>query len=188
MSKAIPSPVFAALLASLSACSGGGGNDSYGSVGPINCAGLTGATATGNVACTAGECGVTFHDAAIDGDLNTYAILAMGTGAGGSISLRSSAQDGVTYAAGTPAAVVYGIERNGNSTSTLVNISTYLDGALQESGNTSGQSVVDGFDHEPGRHAMGTTLPFDAIELTYVQSGSSGPIEMRVHEFCTSTN
>jgi hypothetical protein len=176
------------LLVGLAACDSGGGKDGIpDSIGPISCAGLTGASASITINCASG-CGVDFEESAMDGDLGSYAVLDFDTAAGGSVSLRSTAQDGVTYPAGTPAAVVWAIERDGNSTSVVTTISTYLDGALQETGNAGGESAVDGFDREAGRSAIGTNLPFDAIEMTYGQSGSSGPIEVRVHEFCTSTN
>lgn len=182
--RALP---LAVLIATLSACSGGGGGGGdNGSIGPINCAGLTGATAEATVTC-AGGCGGDYSEAAVDGDLDTYAILELGA-ASGTLNIRATAADGVTYPAGTPAAVVFGIARDGNSASPAITISTYLDGTLQQTGNVAGPSVVDGFDRPSGRSAIGTNLPFDAIELSYTQSGGTGPIELRVHEFCTSVN
>lgn len=183
--------VSAALVAALSACEGGGGGGGSddGSIGAINCAGLTGATAAGSVACTVGDCSVNFHGAAIDGDLATYATLTMAPTAGGRVSFRATAQDGVTYPAGTPAAVVYGLTRtDGNSTSTAETISTYLDGTLQQTSNTGSNNGVTGGNVSPGRHAMSTFLPFDAIEVTYAQSGGTANVEVQIYEFCTSTN
>lgn len=175
------------LVASLSACSSGG-DGAPDSIGPIHCADLIGGTASVSLACGGGTCTSEFHEAAIDGDLATYAILNMALASAGTVSLRSTAQDGVTYAAGTPAGVVWALERDGNSTSVVTSISTYLDGALQETGNAGGESAVDGFDRDAGRSVISTTLPFDAIEMSYAQSGSNGPIEVRIHEFCTSAN
>lgn len=175
------------LLLALSGCGSGGGGGVPDSIGPIHCAGLTGATPSVTVNCATG-CSVDYEESAMDGDLGSYTVFDFGTGAGGNVSLRSTARDDVTYAAGTPAAVVWAIERDGNSTSVVTTISTYLDGVLQETGNAGGESAVDGFDREAGRTAIDTNLPFDAIEMTYGQSGSNGPIEVRIHEFCTSTN
>ena len=179
------------LLAGLAACdSSGGGKDGIpDSIGPINCAGLTGATATGNVACTAGTCGVDFHQAAVDHDLRTYAVLTMTSNTSGSVSIRATAQEGVTYPAGTPAAVVYGIDRTeGNTIGNTVRITTYNDGALQESEQGGTTNGTGGGDEDAGRHAINTSLPFDAIELNYVQSGGTAGLEVQVYEFCTSTN
>lgn len=185
MCRAHPKLALYALLVALAACSGGGGGD--GILGKLHCSALSGATPSDTVNCASG-CGVTFAESAVDGDLRSYAVLDFGTAAGGSVSLRSTAHEGVTYPAGTPAAVVWAIERDGNSTSVVTTISTYLDGVLQETSNGGGESAVDGFDHDASRTVLDTDLPFDAIEYTYSQSGSSGPIEVRIHEFCTSAN
>ena len=173
--------------ASLVSCGGGGGgNDDFGG---INCAGLTGATVSQSIQCNAGTCSGNYQDAAIDGDLGTYAVLDVGPNAAGSVHLRATAQDGVTYPAGTPAAVVYGIARTGGSSlNTAETISTYLDGVLQQTGsaNTGFGSTNEGV--EGGRRAIGTTMPFDAIEMTYTQTGGAADVEVQVYEFCTSTN
>jgi hypothetical protein len=178
----------ATCIAAMSGCSSGGGDGTPSPIGPIYCADLVGGTASVNLACTAGSCTSDFHEGAVDGDLDTYAILHLASASAGSVSLRSTAQDGVTYPSGTPAAVVWAIERDGNSTSVVTTLSTYLDGVLQQTSNAGGESAVDGFDREAGRTVIDTNLPFDAIELTYSQSGSTGPIEVRIHEFCTSAN
>jgi len=47
---------------------------------------------------------------------------------------------------------------------------------------------VMGGDDEPGRSTLSTNLPFDAIELSYVQSGGTAHVEVQVYEFCTSAN
>jgi hypothetical protein len=190
MSKATSSLVCAALLASLSACGGeGGGDNNNGSIGRINCAGLTGGTAAAGASCAGGTCSQTFTDAAADNDLNTYAILEM-SGASGSVHIRVTAADGVTYPAGTPAAVVYGITRSGSgeSLNTTETITTYLDGTPQQTGNANITNGSTNSDVAAGRRAMATTLAFDAIEVTYAQTGGTGDVEMRVYEFCTSVN
>lgn len=179
----------ALLLSALCACDSGGGDSKIAAaIGPIRCAGLTGATATGSVACTAGECRVEFHEAAIDGDLGTYATFVVEPASSGSVSLRATAQEGTLYPAGTPAAVVYGSTRTGGSSvSPTETITTYLDGVMQET-QAFGTDGVMGGDDEPGRNVMSTNLPFDAIELGYVQSGGTAHVEVRIYEFCTSAN
>jgi hypothetical protein len=178
------------ILAGLAACSSDddGGKNDNGTIGPIHCAGLTGATATGSFTCTIGACNVEFHDASIDGDLGTYATLTMLPNTSGTMSLRATAQDGVTYQAGTPAAVVYGIDRtDGDSLNTVESISTYLDDVLQETSNVTTNGTTAG-DVDAGRNAMVTTKPFDAIEFTYTQSSGTASVEVQAFEFCTSTN
>ncbi len=178
------------LLALLSACeSGGGGGKDNGTIGPINCAELTGATADSAVTC-AGGCGGDFAEAAVDRDLSTYAILQLSQNAAGSLSIRATAADGVTYPAGTPAAIVYGIERtSGDSVNVIETISTYLDGTLQETNSVGGGSggATSG-DKEAARRLMATNLSFDAIEFTYAQSGGTAAVEVQAYEFCTSAN
>lgn len=180
--------VTATWIATLSACSSGGGDGGGTPDFGINCAGLTGATAAAQTSC-AGGCGGAFSEAAVDGDLATYAILQLDSGAAGSLSIRATAADGVTYPAGTPAGVVYGIVRTGgDSVNTTETITTYLDGTPQQTGNTKPPSGSTSSDVEAGRRLMATNLPFDAIEVTYAQTGGTASVELQVYEFCTSSN
>jgi hypothetical protein len=176
-----------ALAASVCGCSSGGGDGGGGPDFGINCTGLTGATASAQTSCVGG-CGGDFSEAAVDGDLGTYAILQLNSGAAGSLSIRATAA-GVTYPAGTPAAVVYGIVRTGgDSVNTTETITTYLEGTPQETGNTKPPAGSTNGDVEAGRRVMATNLPFDAIEVTYAQTGGTAEVELQVYEFCTSTN
>lgn len=176
-----------ALGASLCGCSSGGGDGGGVPDFGINCDGLTGATATAQTSCVGG-CGGGFSEAAVDGDLGTYAILQLDSDAAGSLSIRATAS-GVTYPAGTPAAVVYGIVRTaGDSVNTTETITTYLNGTPQETGNTKPPAGATSGDVEAGRRVMATNLPFDAIEVTYAQTGGTAEVELQVYEFCTSTN
>ena len=175
-----------AMGASLCGCSSGGDGGGAPDFG-INCTGLTGATASTQSSC-AGGCGGAFEDAAVDGDLGTYAIMQLDSGATGSLSVRATAS-GVTYPAGTPAGVVYGIDRTGgDSVNTTETITTYLNGAPQETGNTKPPNGATDSDVEAGRRVMDTNLPFDAIEVTYAQTGGTADVELQVYEFCISTN
>lgn len=180
-------PVLAAAV--LTACSSDGGDGTPSPIGPIYCAALVGGTATAGSVCAGGACGQTFKDAAADDDLDTYAILEMNGGASGNVNIRVTAQDGVTYAAGTPAAVVYGITRGaGNSLNTAETITTYLDDVVQETGPANATNGSTSGNVEAGRRAITTTLPFDAIEFAYAQASGTADVEVQVHEFCTSTN
>jgi hypothetical protein len=178
----------AVLVATLSACSGGGGDGGDDAFGGINCAGLTGATATASNVCN-GTCNAPATAAAADGDLNTYAILDATAQTSGTLRIRATAQDGVSYPAGTPAAVVYGIVRGGGtSLNTAETISTYLDGVLQETGTANTGFGSTNEDVAGGRRAIVTNTAFDAIELSYAQSGGTADVEVRIYEFCTSVN
>jgi hypothetical protein len=177
-----------ALAASVCGCSSGGGGGSPSPIGPIYCAALTGGTASAGATCAGGICNQTFADAAADRDLDTYAILEMNDGASGNVHITVEAQDGVTYPAGTPAAVVYGITRSaGDSYSTTETITTYLDDTVQETATFSTNGTTNG-NVEAGRSGIMTTLPFDAIEFTYAQTTGTADVEVQVHEFCTSLN
>lgn len=179
------------VLPGLFACGGGGGDDIGGAVVGINCAAISGGgtQATQSVQCTGAACAGNNKDAAIDNNLGTFATLQMGAGAVGRVRLRATAQEGIVYAAGTPAAVVYGIQRSqGTSQNTVETISTYLNGILQETGNASSTSGVTSGDKPAGRRAVGTSLPFDAIEFSYDQTGGTATVEVQVYEFCTSVN
>lgn len=178
--------VSATLVATLSACGGGGGGDD--AFGGIHCAGLTGATATASNVCN-GSCNAPSTAGAVDGDLNTYAILDAAAQTSGTLRLRATAQDGVSYPAGTPAAVVYAVVRTGGSSlNTAETITTYLDNVLQETGNANTGFGSTNEDVAGGRRAIGTTKAFDAIELSYAQSGGTADVEVRIYEFCTSVN
>ena len=185
----IPRIFLLAGFAGLAACSSDGGDGTPSPIGPIYCAALTGGTATAGAVCAGGICNQSFADAAADRDLDTYAILEMNDGASGNVHIRVTAQDGVTYPAGTPAAVVYGIARGaGDSFNTTETITTYLDGTPQETKPVGAANGTTSGDVEAGRRAIGTTMAFDAIEFSYAQTSGTADVEVRVHEFCTSTN
>jgi hypothetical protein len=177
------------LVIGLSACSSDGGDGTPSTIGPIYCAALTGGTASAGAVCAGGTCSQNFSDAAADRDLDTYAILEMVDGASGNVRIRVTAQDGVTYPAGTPAAVVYGIARSaGDSLNTTETITTYLDGTLQETGPVNAANGTTSGDVDAGRRSITTSMPFDALEFTYAQTSGTADVQVHVHEFCTSVN
>jgi hypothetical protein len=176
-------------LLGLSACGGGGGGGGEDGGGGLNCAAITGGGAQALETLNCVGCTVENRNAAIDGDLGSFATLYLPPNSSGNVALRATAQSGVVYADGTPAAVVYGIQRSdGNSLSTTQTITTYLDGVPQQTGNAGPNNGVDGGDQPVGRRAIGTNLPFDAIELTYAQSAGTADVAVRIYEFCTSVN
>ena len=178
-----------AVLGFLSACGGGGGDGGGGGSAGLNCAAITGGNTQVTPTLNCAGCTVSNAPAAIDGNTETYASLFIPAGVGGTLALRATAQDGIVYPAGTPAAVIYAIDRSsGNTLNTAETITTYLDGAPQQTGNAGSVNNVSGGDVQRGRRAIGTAQQFDAIELAYAQSGGSASSEVQVYEFCTSTN
>lgn len=165
---------------------GGGGGDAFGG---IHCAGLTGGSAAAGSNGAGGTRSQTYTDAAADHDLGTYAILEMADSASGDVHIRVTAQDGVTYPAGTPAAVVYGLTRTaGDSLNTAETITTYLDGTMQQTGPANAPNGTTSGDVDAERRSIVTSLPFDAIEFAYAQSGGTADVEVHVYEFCTSVD
>ena len=73
-------------------------------------------------------------------------------------------------------------------TATTTTLTTYLAGQVQETGNVGAINVAGAPDQDVGRRAIGTSLPFDAIELQYTQTGGTLDVLIDVYEFCTSVN
>ncbi|MEK6805559.1 MAG: hypothetical protein AABY95_02790 [Pseudomonadota bacterium] len=149
------------------------------------------------------ECAATESGKSIDGTDETYTSLDAPVGAPGAMTLRATAQPGVTFPAGSNATLTLSTagNRTGPVSSTGQNwfmiVRTYLAGAVQEeeSDTASLNSTED------SRLIVGiqTTKPFDAIEAVFDRSGinpAQGQIlsfntsdymsdgNARVHEFC----
>lgn len=182
-----------AVLTLLAACGGGGGGGGAPGGGGGNSLGIQCDSLAGGATETTENCaGCDSSDVprAADGSLSSHASLHMATGGAGSIALRATAPAGVVYPAGTPAAVVYGadFEGSGVNTATTTTLTTYLAGQVQETGNVGAINVAGAPDQDVGRRAIGTSLPFDAIELQYTQTGGTLDVLIDVYEFCTSVN
>ncbi|HUR41360.1 MAG TPA: hypothetical protein VM240_09350 [Verrucomicrobiae bacterium] len=189
MKHAVHRIIAIAALGILGACGGGGGGGDGGGGSGLNCAAITGGGTQVLPTLNCAGCTVSNAPAAIDGNTDTYASLFMPAGAGGTLALRATAQEGIVYPAGTPAAVIYAIARSsGNALNTAETITTYLNGAPQQTGNAGSVNNVSGGNVQRGRRAISTVQQFDAIEVTYTQSGGTASSELQVYEFCTSTN
>ncbi|MFA5941892.1 MAG: hypothetical protein WC809_21285 [Sinimarinibacterium sp.] len=133
-------------------------------------------------------CTVSREGAAADGNLSSAAeVIPDAVSPSITASIRASARDGAVFPAGNLAGVFFtGYTTCENCT---VTISTYLDGALQESGSGLTTYDVDGRG-SPASIFSGveTTRPFDAVEI--VDSGTTtpgnGPVALQVFEICSN--
>ena len=163
-------------------CGGGGSNP----VLAADCAAITGGGTTVTETGTCSACTVQAPGSAADGNTGSFATLLHPTGAGGANSLRVTAQEGVVYPAGTPATVINSVDYEGSSVSTSLTLQTYLDGVPQESTNVGTINGVGGPDEELRRRGFNTSLPFDALEISFQRASGAGTVAVNVHEFCTN--
>lgn len=180
------SPISAVVLL-LAACSGSGGGGSNDNLlhgcQPIS-GGGTQTSSTASPTCT--DCGVDSEAQAIDGDGGTYATLQMPANAGGTVTLRATAQDGIVYPSGSLAGMVHSIAY-GTSTGLSITLVTYLDGTQQEQFNfNNGVGSSNQQPDQPGRASWTTTSEYDAVELNFTRVAGSGEVMARVHEFCSN--
>jgi hypothetical protein len=171
--------------------------------------GQPGATITFSSAACA-DCSSADEQKAIDGKDSTFAILKAPLASTGTMTLLAAAPVGVTYPAGSNAALTLsvsdgsGLEAGGSTVGSSdnqywhVTVRTYLAGVLQE--QDDGFAAVD-HDAENERHVVGitTTKAFDSIEAAFdrtpdaerAMQNLSGagytaePGDVQVHEFCS---
>ena len=170
------------LTALLLGCSGGADNP----VLAADCAAITGGGTTVTETGTCSTCTVQAPGSAADGNTGSFATLSHPAGASGANSLRVTAQDGVVYPAGTPATVINSVDYDGNSVSTRITLQTFLNGVPQESTNLGPTNGVGGQDQETMRRGFNTSLPFDALEISFQRASGAGTVSVNVHEFCTN--
>lgn len=160
------------------ACGGGGGG---GGSGGMSCASLAGAAPGSTAGCV--NCTVTDEGLASDGDVGTSATMSEAAGSSGTVAVRATA--GTTFPAGTPAGVIFSSAASRPQTSAVWTLNTYLSGALQ--GSWTIASDGSGSDARPTQHfSTGTTLPFDAIEISFSRSSGTEAETVQVYEFCTN--
>lgn len=167
-------------------CGGGGGGNSENRALAADCAAVTGGGTMVTETGTCSACTVQAPNSAADGNTASFASLNHPAGASGANSLRVTAQDGVVYPAGTPATVINAVEYEGNSVSTRITLQTFLDGVPQESTNLGPTNGVGGQDQETMRRGFNTSLPFDALEISFQRASGAGTVAVTVHEFCTN--
>lgn len=169
----------------LAACGGGGGGGGPAETASATCAFITGpgTSTTGTFQCSGGGCTIENHDAAIDANPDSAAILRLRAATSGVVGLRGNAAG--EYAAGTPAGMVWSVTRGpGTSAGVVAAITTYLNDVPQETSNLN----IDGTsgDRNPQKSLIATSRPFDSVGLSYQQSGGTADVDVLVHEFCTS--
>ena len=193
-----------AAIACLSACGGSGGsgsNDNTGGGTPapggnaanFDCMPIGGGSATVSVSCINCPRSIGQNRAnAIDTNLDTsagFSLFNPGDTASvqGQFTVRGTAQDGVIFAAGDRAGLIFGLPVGENVQYTAI-VRTFLDGTEQESRNvvtghtgaTNGEVEYFGFDT-----ANPTTMQFDtvAVEVTETLPSEEEHI-FSVFEFC----
>lgn len=163
----------------LGACSGGGsgGNQRL-------CEYITGGMTTVQSMVGCASCTYSNLPEAIDGNQDSAATIDIGIGGGGVAAIRAIAQDGITYPAGSQAGVVLAYHFN-NSTSPVLLVSTYLDGAQQEQFQFGGISGVGGGSKPRSLYLFRTTLAFDATEFSFSRGTSNEAADFQIYEFCS---
>lgn len=166
-------------------CGGGGGGNQNPAL-AVDCAAITGGGTAVSETGTCSTCTVQAASSAADGHTGSFATLSHPAGASGANSLRVTTQEGVVYPAGTPATVINSVEYEGNSVSTRITLQTFLNGVPQESTNLGPTNGVGGQDQETMRRGFNTSLPFDALEISFQRASGAGTVAVNVHEFCTN--
>jgi hypothetical protein len=135
---------------------------------------------------------VTDAQAAVDGNLNSFAPMNLGQTvdeqpAADAASIRATAQEGIVYPAGSRAGVFVTMNNPGPSDIALVR--TYLDDQLVETaspGNTISEPAQRGTDAQR-YFGLTTSAPFDAVEFSASTTPEEGaaPPDYRVYEICS---
>ena len=170
----------------LAACGGGGGSDSDSLL--RGCSPIAGGATqvTSSVSPTCAGCSVSTPQQVADGNGATFATLAMPGGAAGTVTLRSTAQNGVVFSSGSLAGMVHSISY-GTSAGLVIELVTFMGGTEQERFNfNSGAGSAEQDPSAPGRASFATSAQYDAVELSFTRASGSGTVEARVHEFCSN--
>lgn len=164
----------------LSACGGSGD-------GPRGfCQSITGGGAQLTNSCLG--CTISNAADAADGSLGSSAVAVTAAGATtATATIRATAQNGIVYPAGSTAGVFYTPGRDEGCNNCGITVSTYMNGARQESQSGTNNSNVDG---APSAFFTGinTTLPFNAVEIvdTGAVSPTGGSLHLQVYEICSA--
>lgn len=132
-------------------------------------------------------CSVTEESQAIDGERATYSTISVDP-VGGSVTLRATAQPGVTFPSGYEAGAIMRLPMTSDpNLAVQLCLSTYLGSTMQESDSNycSSPGVVSGISGgEDAAYTFKTSKPFDSVEISINRSGGMDPLEFRVYEFC----
>lgn len=130
------------------------------------------------------QCRVGNGAAAIDGDAGSAAQVAVnGALPSQGVALRATAQSGLIFPAGRLAGVIYSAPA-GTAQNTMITISTFSGGLLQETTSSNNMSGIGG---GRSRNFTGirTSKPFDAVEVFINNTQAETDPTFQVFEFCS---
>lgn len=148
------------------ACNGGGGPAARTGCQSIT-GGLSTVTSTGSVANTG---------AAADGNAASYASATFSP-ASQSASVTATAQDGVVYPAGSRAGAF--VTQLNQGTASTTTVTTLLDGRPVDSSSPASNASEDDFS------GLIATGPFDAVRVSFTDTGDAVGSDYRVFEICS---
>lgn len=143
-------------------------------------------TSTIGTGCT--SCSVNNLPAVIDGNVESFADIALNTAASGQgVTVRATATSGSPFPIGSNAGAVLGISSAARSQLT-VNITTYLAGSLQETNAMTTASGVMATDdvHPDAYYGFTTAKTFDAVEFQVVNGTSTTAQDVHLHGLCSN--
>ena len=130
------------------------------------------------------QCRIGNAAAAIDGDTDSAAQLVVnGAAPAQGVALRATAQSGLIFPAGQLAGVFYSAPA-GTVQNTVITISTFSGGLVQETTSSNNMSGVSG---GRSRNFTGirTSKPFDAVEVFINNTQMESDPTFQVFEFCS---
>ena len=143
-------------------------------------------------------CSVTDAPASADGKANSAARMSLPATGAGTVALRATAGDGVSFAAGNVAGVILDFSHGYNTVEMTGR--TYLDGRLVETfyplegADVASGDIPGGL---PGQdtnaraaqfYPFPTNAAFDAVEISFNRAQSGYETSAAVYEFCSSSN
>lgn len=190
------------LAALLSACGGGGGGGGGGDGGSITppgpgpgpgpepsaCSTISGGLTQLNYDLSSGCTACNFSNPrnADDGDLSTFATATFQITGSGDLPIEVTAQPGITFPAGSRAAVVVNFLEASGSSNMADTITTFLAGTLQEQQSFGGGGNVYG-DSNVHRQGFVTTKAFDSIRIDLRRSLPGSTKNVQIYEFCSDS-
>ena len=167
---------------SLSACSGGS-SPVTDNVGACYSMKNSNAVVTSSLSTPCVGCSLTDAAKGADGDFNSAAVFMGGGPSTQTATVRATAQSGIVFPAGSNPGVIF--ENAGNTYYSLT-ITTYLAGAVQETGSICGLCGHG----QPGyqKSNFTATKAFDAVEVALgsTQNGDVGTVTQKVFEICSN--
>lgn len=150
------------------------GNDPMNGCTPITGGGTAHSQSISN-GCT--NCAVANPERVMDGDAATYAALSIPNKSEGLVTLRVTAQSGVSYPAGSPVGLVVSVPASAGSGAGAT-VATYQSGVVQEIFNLPASDGV------ARRRLFTTAQGYNAVEVRITQGTGGAGVGLRAHEFC----